>query len=359
MQARDAGPSFDAELINMIRSGLELGPFRFAVDGDGYLRAELPGFKFERRFVFACRLDWTRRSRAEAVKRLREEHGPKLLPLLVAPYLSERVLDELVAEKISAVDLSGNGLLIDLPRLFVLRTGAKKRKPLVRPVRLAVYDSSNIATLVPRVFLSQSRFSTTTAVLEACHARMMPLGDAPLPLTLPTVSKALRVLDDDLVTDRRGRERRLRDRERLLELLHRGARLPSGAVATFKTPLESDELWARLHSLRPSVRVVTTGRGSARHHANLAGPARVQLYASDVQAVAQALEAVPTQAFPNLELAQVDEDAPYFDAREHDGVVWSSPLQCYLELARVGADPRERDVAEGLRTRLLDAASPP
>lgn len=366
-RTREAGPEFEAELVELLRSGqLTLGPFRFRPEkarlrlADGILRAELPGSKFERRFVFECRLSWPRRARAEvveqlreAVAQLREEHGPKLLPMLVAPYLSERVLGELVEEKISAVDLCGNGLLIDLPRLFVLRTGAKNQKPFVRPVRLSIYDSSNVGTLVPRVFLSQPSFPTTKAVLAACHARMRPSGESSLPLTLPTVSKALRVLDDDLVTDRRGRERVLRDPERLLELLQRGARLPSGSVSTFKTKLESDQLWAKLQSLGPEVRFVTTGRGSAQRYAGLAGPARLQLYVSDVQAVAQTLEAKPTGAFPNLELTHTDEEAPYFDARECNGVVWSSPLQCYLELARVDADPRERDAAQDLRVELL------
>jgi hypothetical protein len=357
---RNRARDFETELVELLRLGqLTLGPFRLRLErallssADGILRAELPGSKFERRFVFEGRVSWPRRARAEAVAQLREEHGPKLLPMLVAPYLSERVLDELVEEKVSALDLCGNGLLIDLPRLFVLRTGARKQKSFVRPVRLSIYDSGNVANLVPRVVLSQSSFPTTKAVLETCHARMMPSGAGSLPLTLPTVSKALRVLDDDLVTDRRGRERILRDPARLLELLQRGARLPSGSTSTFKTKFKPDEIWAKLRPLRPDVRFVTTGRGSAQRYTGLAGPARLQLYVSDVQSVAQLLQAKPTQAFPNLELTHVDEEAPYFDARECNGVVWSSPLQCYLELARVDADPRERDAAEDLRAKLV------
>ncbi len=351
------------ELLDRIRSNqLKLGPFTFTLEeethgpGDGVLSATLEHHKFERRFVFESKVSWTRQSRIDAIARLRSECGRKLLPMLIAPHLSERVLYDLLEENISAIDLCGNGLLIDLPKLFVLRTGAKKPKPLIQPTRISIYDSSNVTTLVPRVFLAQPTFPTTTAVLDACHARIMQLGDDTLPLTLSTVSKALRELDGELVTDRRGRERLLRDPERLLELLKRGFRLPSGSPLTFKTRLKSDEIWARLSAHRPTLRFVTTGRGSAPHYTGLASPSRLQLYVSDPQAIALILEAKPTQAFPNLELTQTADEASYFDARERDGVLWSSPLQCYLELARPGADPRERDVAEALRLKLLDDA---
>lgn len=283
-----------------------------------------------------------------------------MLPLLLTPYLSPKLIDELVAEQISAVDGCGNGLLIDPPGLFVLRTSAKRqkqRRPSSSP-RLSIYASSNVATLVPRIFLSQRVFPTTTAVLDACHARIMPQESAPTPLTLSTVSKALRHLDEDLVTDRRGRERQLRDPDRLLQHLQRGFRLPSTSSTSpqlLKSRLTVEEMWDRLRAQRSRLRFVVTGRGSAVRYTGLAGPDRLQLYVSDSSLVQQTLEAQPTQAFPNLELIETGDEAPYFDSREHDRVIWSSPLQCYLELVRVGADPRERDVAERLRAKILDA----
>lgn len=354
-----SGAQFEAYIAELLaHDGLVLGPVRFARDRgdveerglDGVLRARVEGAPPERRFAFECKAEWTRKSRSEAIARLRRR-SEQLQPLLIAPFWSERDLEELRKEGVSAVDISGNGLLVDRPSLFVLRTGAKKRGKLVPATpRLSIYSSENAVTLVPRIFFSQRVFPTTTAVLEACQWMSMPLAERAPPLTLPTVSKALKTLDEDLVTDRRGRERRLRDPTRLLEYLQRGFRLPAGSPMTFKTRVSEPDIWTRLRQLRPDVRFVVTGRGSAGRYTGLAGPERVQLYVSDVKRVQEALEARPTQAFPNLELTETHEEAPFFDAREEDGVAWSSPVQCYLELSRPESDPRERDVADRLRT---------
>ncbi|HLT40910.1 MAG TPA: hypothetical protein VK034_31750 [Enhygromyxa sp.] len=309
--------------------------------------------------VFEYQPSWTRKSRKEAVERLRRAYGRKFIPLLLSPYLSPKSLDELIEERISGIDGCGNGLLVDPPGIFILRTGAKRPKQYRRPsspVRLSVYESSNVATLVPRVFFSQPTFPTTTATLNACHARMMALGDGPTPLTLPTVSKALRQLDEDLVTDRRGRERYLRDPSRLLQYLERGFQIPSAPPVLLKSKLSPKQIWARLRAQRPKLRFVMTGGGSASCYTGLAGPGRLQLCVSDSSLAQRVLEATPTRAFPNVELIQTSEEAPYFDSREDGGIVWSSPLQCYLELTRVGADPRERDVAEQLRSKILGDA---
>jgi hypothetical protein len=361
--------AFELEFSDLIEKGaLSLGPVRFALVSrgseyqdeyqDGVLTARVEGSNLKRRFAFACKTNWTPRSRLEAAERLRRSCGPKTLPLLVAPYLSERVLDSLQHENISAIDVCGNGLLIDPPGFFVLRTGAKRQPRLgPAPVRTSIYDPRNVATLVPRVLFCEPVFHTTTKVLDACHERMMARGNEPLPLTLPTVSKALHELDEDLMTERQGRERKLRNPARLLEQLQRSFQLPLATPVLHKSNVATDRLWTILAKLRPSLRFVVTGRGSAARHTNLAGPARVQLYVTDLALAREALEAKPTLAFPNLELTETSDEAPYFDARVEGGVPWSSPLQCYLELTRVGADPRERDVAEKLGAVLLRQAS--
>jgi hypothetical protein len=354
------GADEETELLERITSGeFAFGPVSFVRDqkDDRVLVGRLQQTKLKP-FVFEYQGSWTRAGRKETVERLRRAYGRKFIPLLLAPYLSPKILDELVEERISAIDGFGNGLLVDPPGIFILRMSGKKPKRherLSAPVRLAIYESSNVATLVPRVFVSQRVFPTTTAVLDACHARIMPLGDTPTPLSLPTVSKALRQLDEDLVTDRQGRERHLRYPERLLQHLERGFRVPSAPPVLLKTKLPIEEIWTRLHDQRPKLRFVVSGRGSASHYTGLAGPDRLQLHVSDASLAQRALEATPTLAFPNLELIETDEEAPYFDSREDSGVIWSSPLQCYLELARVDADPRERDVAETLRAKLLSS----
>jgi hypothetical protein len=274
--------------------------------------------------------------------------------MVIFPHLSEERLVELQDMRLSGLDLSGNGILFDPPRLFAFRTGFKARfKP--PPEFAAAYRSRHISSLVARVLLIEPYFPTVQSVLDACRGRMMPLAGRPLSLSLPTVSKALAQMSVDLVITRAGPETQLRDPERLLVLLERSFQLPAHVQPLLgKTPLATETVWARLRELRPRVRSVITGRRSAGRYTGLAGPERLRLYVSDGVAVSQALELKPTTSFPNIELLETPEEAPYFDAREHDGVSWASPLQTYLELQC--GDAREQDVAQKVRAQLLQHA---
>lgn len=343
-----------AEMLRTLsEQEIQLGPFHLALEEharqfDGVLRAYWPARKIERRFVIQCEAEWSRRAVERSVERLNRTplaHPP----LLVFPYLSEQALEDLQARGVSGLDLCGNGLLFD-PPLFVLRTGVK---PSFRtsPGDYSVYLSSNIASLVPRVFLLQPRFFTAKAVMEACHARMSPLEGHTQPLVLPTVSKALSQLKRDLVVNQKGRQLSLRDPDRLLTELYRSFRPPMTLDFVGKTSLSLEAVWSKLRQLRRRARAVMTGKGSAALYTGLAGPDRLRLYVSDLHLVRDVLEARPTQVYPNIELLQTDEESVWFDARDHDGALWSSPIQAYLELTQGSA--REVDVAQELRARLL------
>jgi hypothetical protein len=140
---------------------------------------------------------------------------------------------------------------------------------------------------------------------------------------------------------------------RILDNLARAFNEPS-TTRTFigKTPLALDRCWSALRRARANAKVVTTGRGSAPHYTGLAGPQRLQLYVSDLDLLKQTLQAEETVAFPNIELHETLDETVYFDAREHTGVLWASPIQTYLELSQ--ASPRERDVAKGLREQVIN-----
>jgi hypothetical protein len=328
-----------------------------ALGFDGVLsaRQEQPALGFE--FGFRCTGGWTRLSLQQLLrdgKVLRESSG--LLPLLVTPYLSDRHIDELAESGLSGLDLSGNGILQAAPALLVRRSGAKSKHK-VRAAPTYVYRSWKITTLVPRVFASERWFPAVQAVQDACRARMMRIGSASPPLTLSTVSKALSQLAADLAIARKGRELRLLHLDRILDGLVRGYKPPvtsSGFLG--RTAMARDQVWNILRGMSPEIRAISTGRASASRYTDLAGTERLQLYVSDASKVAAALQAKPTEAFPNLELIETDEEAVYFDARTDAEGTWSSPVQSYLELERGGA--REVEMARQLRAGLLQRLQP-
>ena len=55
--------------------------------------------------------------------------------------------------------------------------------------------------------------------------------------------------------------------------------------------------------------------------------------------------------FYNVLAQKTDDLFPYFDAREENGLRWTVPVQCGLELSRL--DKREREIADGVREAIM------
>src|SRR5258708_23864018 len=109
----------------------------------------------------------------------RQNDAKKFYPMVVAPYLSKPQLQELADKKISAIDLSGNVLLIVPGELFVERIGNPKRFPSNSPIKNVYRGTSSI---VGRVMLSRSEDASVREVYEETKRR----GGQ---ITLATVSK--------------------------------------------------------------------------------------------------------------------------------------------------------------------------
>lgn len=55
--------------------------------------------------------------------------------------------------------------------------------------------------------------------------------------------------------------------------------------------------------------------------------------------------------FPNVTFRWLEASFPLFDARSADAVLWASPVQCCLELSKLGK--REQQAAAGIRAGIL------
>lgn len=353
-------------MMTALKSGhLSFSPFVLRVEWladagvglDGLLHVRWDPHGLELPFAFQVKTRWSSLALQQFAQRVRTwgpaPRAPR--PMVILPYLSETHLTKLQEHGLSGLDLCGNGLLLDPPRLFVLRMGGKSRFPTASATP-SIYQSQNISSLIARIFLLEPHFFGASAVLGACRERMMRLAHAQPPLSLPTVSKSLTQLEHDLVIARRGRMRTLTDPVRLLEGLERSFQPPiTTGTHLGKTDLSTAAIWSALRGLDPGIRVVATGRGSATRYTGLAGPERLQLYVSDLPRAREALHSRETVAFPNVELLETTDEVVYFDAREDSAALWASPLQTYLELSR--ASPRERDVAGDLRKRLIQHAA--
>lgn len=265
---------------------------------------------------------------------------PDLLPLVIVPYLGPKSLERLIAAGVSGLDLCGNGVVNIPGEWFVFRTGEKNRFPSSLPIKNVYRGASSI---VARVFLLRTTYKSVGEIRNEILKRK---GD----VSLSTVSKVLKALQEDLIISR-NEEIRLLQPERLLEQLQNSYRRPwtkphlQGRIDSFGEFLKTaakvadvnDVLIAR-HSQTPYVVLPSSNEITS-------------LYVSSSTPFLKEFKFEETSRFPNVEFLETDDPIVYFDRRDIGPIPVISPLQAYLELSKGGK--REKEAAEPLRGDLL------
>lgn len=263
-------------------------------------------------------------------------------PLIVLPFLSPERFDELERSGASGIDLCGNALVQIPGQLFVLRSGAPNKFPESYPIR-AVYRGAT--SLVARSLLLRAESESLSDLDQFIQSR----GGS---LTLTTISKALRRMEDDVLIERRGGRARLLQPDSLLDKLAAAYQSPRPR-RTFvgSVDLSREALGMKLATLK--ARVVFTGQTSTDRYAVMGREDTVRIYCESIPELLASLGTTAKEGarFANLELLETDEPTVYFDVRRFDKMPFASPIQTYLELAT--GDKREKDAAEQVRSLIL------
>jgi hypothetical protein len=273
-----------------------------------------------------------------------------LLPLIVVPYLREDDLRRLETREASGVDMCGNGILI-APDFRIWRSGAPNRFKDTRPIRNPYRGDSSIFA---RCFLLRQEFESLKELQT--FARQRTFGNnrrEDMALSLATASKVVTTLEEELVVSKQGNAIRLTDARRLMDLLRRGSYELEREHLTGKTQLTTEDVWSRIAKANENgeLRAVATGITSSSRYRLLSGVDMLSIYVDDLIAASELLEIRPGRAFANIELLVERKNVVYFDARRDGDIVWASPIQTWLELAKAG--PRERDAATTLEQQLI------
>lgn len=263
-------------------------------------------------------------------------------PLVVVPYLSPERVSELERAQVSGIDLCGNACIIVPGKLLVLRTGAPNRFRESFSIR-DVYRGNT--SLVARSLLLRPRSDSLADLRRFIQERAGSI-------TLTTISKALRRLEDDVLIERRGGRARLLQPDALMDKLAAGYRSPKVRRRFIgSTPLDTNTLAARLANT--PTRLILTGRSSTSQYAVMGREQRLSLYSESNATLLHALggDVREGERFANLELLETDDPTVYFDARRSK-LPLASPIQTYLELA--SGDKREQETAQQVRTFILN-----
>lgn len=304
-------------------------------------------------FVVKCLRTSTPKVFQEAVTLLKGRGGEVgKPPILVAPYLSSQQIKELEANRLSGIDLSGNGVVVVPGEVLVCRMGATNRYPESTPIRNVFRGNSSVVT---RAFLLQAEYPSVNAIKDF-------IGDRGGNVAISTVSKVVKRLEEELMVGRSEGAVGLLQPEKLLDQLAQNYRPPRVQSRFFGKMWSSRE--QLLVGLEDEVkvargRVAMTGLSSVGQYAVMAREEKTSLYVarlSDRLANWLRTKGEEGDRFWNLELLETDERAVYFDLRQERCYPWASPVQVYLELLR--GDKRDRETAEQVKLRIVSDLGP-
>jgi len=349
------------EMISLLRSGkVELPPVSFRVLNDTPETANI-GFDAlvevswrgnKARFVVECKSLSTPKAFRNGLNLLKTETLPKgYRPLLFLPFLGEQQLQELEQKQISGIDLCGNGVVIVPGKFAVFRGGERNRFSSSAPIKNIYRKNSS---MVSRVFFSCPTYKTVQEICSEINRQNVLVNRwKKRPMSLSTVSKSLKTLEDDLIIDRKGMIRLLQPDELLEKLSQNYAAPDVKAEIRIKVQAEGEKLRKLLRKLSQEIAIpiVATGASSVGQYAVMQRGDLLSVYCPSLEMLVEQLPGNRTDRFPNLEIIETDDETVFFDAWKDQEFWWASKVQVYLEL--MAGDKRDKETAEQVRSLIL------
>lgn len=304
------------------------------------------------KFAIECKALSTPKAFQEALSRLK--FSPLMedqQPMLFVPFLSEEQLQILEQEGISGIDLCGNGLVIVQGAFAVFRSGQKNRFPSSAPIR-NIYRKNT--SMVARIFLVHPAYNSVQEICSEINRRNLLVNRwDKTPMSLSTISKSLKTLEEDLIVER-TRAIRLLQPEALLEKLSLNY-IPPIVKRRVRLKVQVgngslQDLFVK-HSRELNLPLMATGMSSTERFAVMQRGDLLSVYCPAADLLLDRVPGDQSDRFPNLELVETDDERVYFDARPEGGFWWASPVQVYLEL--MAGDKRDQETAEQVKQLIL------
>ncbi|MBN2418825.1 MAG: hypothetical protein JXL81_05525 [Deltaproteobacteria bacterium] len=305
------------------------------------------------KFAVECKALSTPKIFRDGLNRLKTSLIPKdYNPLLLVPYLNEKQLQELELEGISGIDLCGNGIVI-IPNVFaVFRSGEKNRFTSSAPIKNIYRKNSS---MVGRVFLSSPIYESVQDILKEINRKNLLVNRwGKKNMSLSTVSKVLKILEEDLILSREDNIR-LIQADRLLEKLSENYD-PKNIYKRIhlKVPLNIQMLQDYLveKAKEAGIPLVANGISSIGRYAVMQRGEILSVYCPQAEKLLDRIKGNPSDRFPNLEILETEDETYYFDAQKDGNFWWASPVQVYLELMK--GDKRDRETAEQVKSYIIN-----
>lgn len=271
-----------------------------------------------------------------------------LVPMIIAPYISQQESGCLLQQGISWIDLSGNLLIRISPNIYIERTGKPNQYPDTSPIK-NIYKGTS--SLVGRALLLNSEgFSSLYEIVDYINSRNGTI-------TLATVSKVLKSLEENLIVEKGKGKIRVKQPALLLENLAAGYAEYAKKQNYRQYPYDVENI-NELTTLFSKVQVDYAYCGFyAAKRKGLAMTDQITILVKSIQNVKKALALNPSLVRPDEEYGQVvfietDNPGVWFNIQEKPLNTIVDDLELYLEM--INDTPRGPKIANQLKNRILE-----
>jgi len=270
-----------------------------------------------------------------------------MVPLVIAPYIGAKQAKILADKGISWIDLSGNISVRVSNRVYIERTGKPNRFPDTTPIKKIFQGTSSLVSRA--LLLKREGFSSLYEMVNFINNRNAKI-------TLSTVSKVLKILDEELLINRGNSLISVVDPEKLLERLAQGCKNSTerNRRNTYRFVIEN------IQQLSPGLvgeckDYLACGFYAAQIK-GLAVTDKMTIFVKDIEQFRRKAEEkwisiTADEEFGNIIITETNDPGVWFnpDWRLIDSVV--DDIELYLEM--IADTPRGPKIAEQLKRRIL------
>jgi hypothetical protein len=270
------------------------------------------------------------------------------IPLLIVPYMGTEQARMLQREGISWIDLSGNMVIGVRGQIYIERTGKKNSFPDTSPIKKIFEGTSSLVSRA--LLLRKEPFQSLYDVVDFINQR----GGV---ITLSTVSKVLRTLEEELLVTKTESGISITSREKLLEKLVEGYKnyTERNENVTYTFAVDGTSFIFNTFFWKEKVDYAICGFSAAQYK-KLATANRITVFIKSINEARKAFERnlaniKPDTEFGQLDLIETRNPCVWFNLQGKPDLRIVDDIELYLEMML--DTPRGPKIAEILKERIL------
>jgi len=273
------------------------------------------------------------------------------VPLIVAPYIGAKQAEILADRGISWIDLCGNMSIRVSNRVYIERTGKPNRFPDTAPIKKIFQGTSSLVSR--SLLLKPEGFESLEKMVDFVNQRNANI-------TLSTVSKVLKKLEDELLINKSKSLITVADPEKLLEKLAEGYKNSTERKRrnTYRFSIDNFDCPSPgLFDMYPDY--VACGFYAAQIR-GLAVTDQITIVVKDMEQFKRTVwkekgvNIIPDAEYGNLSITETSDPGIWFNTEVTASYAAVDDIELYLEM--MVDTPRGQKIAEQLKLRILEKA---